>query len=76
LLVAAQRLNRPDLLEFVDQAVTWILAQAQQQGSCIGCSDLPSKVYNPGFFHGATGIGYQLLRIANPQLLSSVLLWQ
>ncbi len=76
LLVAAQRLNRPDLLEFVDQAVTWILAQAQQQGCCISCSDLPSKVYNPGFFHGATGIGYQLLRIANPQLLSSVLLWQ
>ena len=31
--------------------------------------------YNPGFFHGTAGIGYQLLRVADPRL-PSVLLWE
>ncbi|MBD2532835.1 type 2 lantipeptide synthetase LanM [Nostoc flagelliforme FACHB-838] len=73
LLVAAQKLNRPDLLEDVHQAVTHILTQVQAQGTFTLFPDLPPKVYNPGFFHGATGIGYQLLRIAYPSLLPSVL---
>ncbi|MBR8834882.1 MAG: type 2 lantipeptide synthetase LanM family protein [Stigonema ocellatum SAG 48.90 = DSM 106950] len=76
LQVAAQKLNRPDLLEFVHQAVTHIVIQAQAQGTFTLFPDLPPKVYNPGFFHGATGIGYQLLRIAYPSLLPSVLLWE
>ncbi|GAA6614417.1 type 2 lanthipeptide synthetase LanM family protein [Scytonema sp. NUACC26] len=76
LLLAAHKLDRPDLLEEVHQAVTHIVTQAQAQGTFTLFPDLPPKVYNPGFFHGATGIGYQLLRIAYPSLLPSVLLWE
>jgi type 2 lantibiotic biosynthesis protein LanM len=76
LLVAAQKLKRLDLLEFVHQAVTYIIAQAQAQSSFSFFPNLPPKVYNPGFFHGATGIGYELLRIAYPRVLPSVLLWE
>ncbi|WDD36986.1 type 2 lanthipeptide synthetase LanM family protein (plasmid) [Nostoc sp. UHCC 0926] len=76
LLVAAHKLDRPDLLEFVHQAVTYILTQAKAQGTFTLFPDLPPKVYNPGFFYGATGIGYELLRIAYPTLLPSVLLWE
>jgi type 2 lantibiotic biosynthesis protein LanM len=63
LLVAAQKLERPDLLQLVQKTVTLF-------------PNLPLKVYNPGFFHGATGIGYELLRIAYPSVLPSVLLWE
>ena len=76
LLVAAHKLDRPDLLKFLHQAVTHIVTQAQAQGTFTLFPDLPPKVYNPGFFHGATGIGYELLRIAYPSLLPSVLLWE
>ena len=76
LLVASQKLNRADLLEFVHQAVTHIVTQAQAQGTFTFFPNFPPKVYNPGFFHGATGIGYQLLRIAYPSLLPSILLWE
>ncbi|ARV58825.1 hypothetical protein BZZ01_09405 [Nostocales cyanobacterium HT-58-2] len=76
LLVAAHKLDRPDLLEFLHQALTHIVTQAQAQGTFSLFPDLPPKVYNPGFFHGATGIGYELLRIGYPSLLPSVLLWE
>lgn len=76
LLVAAQKLDRPDLEKVVYQTVTQIVTQAQERGTFTFFPDLPPKVYNPGFFHGATGIGYQLLRIAHPNMLPSVLLWK
>jgi lantibiotic modifying enzyme len=37
---------------------------------------LPRQVDNPGFFQGKAGIGYELLRMARPDLLPSVLLWE
>lgn len=76
LLVAAHKLDRFDLLQFVHQAVTYIIIQAQDRGTFALFSDLPPKVYNPGFFHGSTGIGYELLRLAYPSLLPSILLWE
>jgi lantibiotic modifying enzyme len=33
-------------------------------------------VYNPGLFQGMAGIGYQLLRLACPDELPSLLLWE
>ena len=76
LLVAAHKLNRPDLMEVVHQGVTKILTQAQAQGTFTLFANLPQLVYNPVFFHGTTGIGYELLRIAYPTVLPSVLLWE
>jgi lantibiotic modifying enzyme len=37
---------------------------------------LPKQVDNPSFFQGTAGIGYELLRMARPDLLPSVLLWE
>lgn len=33
-------------------------------------------MHSPGFFQGAAGIGYELLRLAHPDHLPSVLLWE
>ncbi|MDJ0713523.1 MAG: type 2 lanthipeptide synthetase LanM family protein [Prochloraceae cyanobacterium] len=76
LLVASEKLDRPDLEEFVGRAVTHTLNLSRSRGTFMVFPDLPPKVYNPGFFQGVTGIGYQLLRIAYPKLLPSVLLWE
>jgi lantibiotic modifying enzyme len=37
---------------------------------------LPRQVNTPGFFCGTAGIGYALLRLAYPDSLPCVLLWE
>jgi type 2 lantibiotic biosynthesis protein LanM len=76
LSIAAQKLELPELSEFVRLATTQIIDRANAKGSFLLFSQLEPLVYNPGFFHGTSGIGYQLLRIAYPSLLPSVLLWE
>jgi lantibiotic modifying enzyme len=39
-------------------------------------SDLPRTIYNPGLFQGAAGIGYALLRLAMPDMIPEILLWE
>lgn len=75
LLVASQKLNRPDLFDFAQKATTQIVKQAQERGRFNLVSPSVPFAYNPGFFQGTTGIGYQLLRLAYPDLLPSILLW-
>lgn len=38
--------------------------------------DMPLGNSNPGFFRGLSGIGYQYLRLAYPNILPSILLWE
>jgi len=33
-------------------------------------------IFNPGFFQGLSGIGYGLLRLAEPEKLDSVLIFE
>jgi type 2 lantibiotic biosynthesis protein LanM len=76
LLVAAQTLNCHQLLTTAHQATAVVLANARSQGTFTLSADGFPKVMNPGFFHGLSGIGYQILRLAEPSKLPSVLLWQ
>ncbi len=78
-LVAAEQLSQPELLDFARTHVTAVLNREEQAGSFF----LPHRPPGPnqnlfqwGFFHGLSGIGYELLRIACPEQLPSVLLWQ
>ncbi|MFP5270959.1 type 2 lanthipeptide synthetase LanM family protein [Coleofasciculus sp.] len=76
LLVAAQKLLRPDLVETVKKQANWMARRAKQGGGFHLFPQFPQDVYNPGFFQGTAGIGYELLRLAYPDLLPSVLLWE
>jgi type 2 lantibiotic biosynthesis protein LanM len=76
LLVAANRLSRLNLAE---EARTWawqIVGRAEKSGTFALHPLLPKSVSSPGFFQGTAGIGYELLRIAHPDMLPSVLLWE
>ncbi len=76
LLVAANRLARPDLAEVVGQWAWQMVARAEGSGTFALHPLLPKGLSSPGFFQGTAGIGYELLRIAHPERLPSVLLWQ
>ena len=73
LLTTAQKLSQPQLLDLAMKRAAQIVTLAQHRGDF---SYGQSIVYKPGFFQGASGIGYQLLRLAYPDQLPSVLLWE
>ena len=76
LLVGAQRCSRPDWYQVAFQNATSVVARAKCTGAYQLFPNLPNSVFNPGFFQGTAGIGYQLLRLAQPEQLPSVLLWE
>lgn len=69
LLEAARQLTRPRLLEEAQKKASLIVTTARKTDSFAG-------VYDPSFFRGIAGIGYELLRLTEPNLLPSVLLWK
>ncbi len=76
LLVAAQKLSRPQLQKAAQQQAAWVVARAAQTGTYQLFANLPGHVFSPNFFQGTAGIGYQLLRLAHPETVPSVLLWE
>ncbi len=76
LLIASQKLSRPDLLETARQKAAWVIAREEKNGGFQLFPNLTRYVYSPVFFQGTAGIGYTLLRLANPTILPSVLLWE
>lgn len=76
LLVAAHQLSRPELLEAAQKRAAWVVTRAAQADSFELFPHLHKDIFNPGFFLGTAGIGYELLRLAYPSLLPSVLLWE
>ncbi len=73
LMQAAQVLGRPELLQSAYDAAEQVLDRAQQTGTFTLFQNFPADIPYPGFFHGRAGIGYQLLRLAYPHRLPSVL---
>jgi lantibiotic modifying enzyme len=76
LVAASQRLKQPHLLEVARQWSSVVIRRSEQRGGFRLLSRLPRQAYNPGLFQGTAGIGYQLLRVAFPDQVPSVLLWE
>ncbi|NEO97894.1 MAG: type 2 lantipeptide synthetase LanM [Symploca sp. SIO2E9] len=72
--VAAQKLGNQEWLNIARKQAAWIVARsrANQEYSFFG--HLASSMLNPNFFKGSAGAGYQLLRLAYPDSLPSVLI--
>jgi type 2 lantibiotic biosynthesis protein LanM len=73
LFAAGRKLSQPELVETAMTRATQVVARAKQRGH-FGYG--LSLTFHPGFFQGASGIGYQLLRLAYPDQIPSVLLWE
>jgi lantibiotic modifying enzyme len=76
LLLAASKLSPSELGNKVQKQAAWVVERAKQVGAFYLFPELSGEVYNPGFFQGTAGIGYQLLRLAYPESFPSVLLWE
>src|SRR5205823_11480768 len=76
LLEIGRSLARPDLEAAAAASAAQVVARAQQTGSFAMHPSLPNGINCPGFFQGTTGIGYELLRLAYPDALPSVLSWK
>jgi lantibiotic modifying enzyme len=53
-----------------------LVRRASQLGDFHLVGDLPRQANNPGLYKGRAGIGYELLRLAFPKRLPSILLWE
>jgi type 2 lantibiotic biosynthesis protein LanM len=74
LLGAGPRLGLPAMEAAGRRLRSEVVCGALRRGRFLG--GLAGGVaFHPGFFQGTAGIGYQLLRAAEPELLPAVLLW-
>lgn len=72
MLVAADRLARPALADAAARLAAAVVRRARSRRSyATGIEDR----YTPGFLQGAAGVGYTLLRVADPRL-PCALLWE
>ena len=70
---ASQWLDRPDLLATAREQASWAIQRARAVGSYFYSPMLPPGTPYHGLFSGLAGIGYGLLRIADPKALPSLL---
>lgn len=73
-LEAARRLERPEWRDLARQQASWAIRRARQAGSYFYSDRLPPKIPYFGLFSGVSGIGYALLRLADPDALPSILM--
>lgn len=58
------------------QLAAQVIGRARAEGRYRVLRDAPDGLFTPGFMSGTAGIGYQLLRLAAPERVASMLLWQ
>ncbi|MGD1913931.1 MAG: type 2 lanthipeptide synthetase LanM family protein [Rivularia sp. (in: cyanobacteria)] len=75
-LFAGLQLGRLELIEIAQKQAAYVVNRAENIGYFQIFPSNFQGIYNPGFFQGMAGIGYELLRLAYPQELPSVLLWE
>lgn len=74
--VAAHKLSSPQWYNAAQELATKVVNRAEHLGKYELFANLPTSVFSPCFFQGMAGIGYQFLRLAYPDKLPSVLLWE
>lgn len=76
MLVASQKLSSSRWHSSAREVAAKVVHQAMKNGYYQLFSELPNTIHNPSFFQGAAGIGYQLLRLARPDIFPSVIMWE
>jgi lantibiotic modifying enzyme len=76
LLAVAQHFGRPDLLERAQKHASILVRRASHLGAFHVVTNLPRQANNPGLYQGRAGIGYELLRLAFPERLPCIMLWE
>jgi type 2 lantibiotic biosynthesis protein LanM len=75
LTVAAQLLGDQELLRSAQDGVAKMITMARSNSAYGFLPHFSSTRFSAGFYSGSVGLGYQLLRVADPQLLPSIAIW-
>jgi type 2 lantibiotic biosynthesis protein LanM len=75
LTVAAQLLGDQQLLRSAQDGVAKMITIARSNSAYGFLPHFLSTRFSSGFYSGSVGLGYQLLRVADPQLLPSIAIW-
>ncbi|HEX4488691.1 MAG TPA: type 2 lanthipeptide synthetase LanM, partial [Terriglobales bacterium] len=76
LVEASRRLGRPELLDEARRSASILVRRARQTGRYALFAQVPGVTDSLSLFQGTAGIGYQLLRLAEPHRVHCVLLWE
>lgn len=76
LLLASQQLSHSELLDIANKKAAQVLHRASYTGYFQLLPNLTAEIHNPSFCQGTAGMGYELLRLAYPDVIPSILLWQ
>ncbi len=74
LLEAGRIMNRPDLVQEANARMTMVIGRAENDGHYHCVNNGLTNVFSPSLFHGTAGIGYEILRLAYPDRIESILL--
>jgi lantibiotic modifying enzyme len=72
---AGRQKRNPDWSNAAVTLADQILRRAERDGRWHLLEELPVEAHLPGLFLGESGIGYQLLRLAEPERVPSVLMF-
>ncbi|MCC7044010.1 MAG: type 2 lantipeptide synthetase LanM family protein [Acidobacteria bacterium] len=73
LLVAGEQLGRADAVDAARALAVRVVDRARRRGHFkLSGAGTDYRVFDPGFFQGLSGVGYELLRLARPSGLPSV----
>ncbi len=75
LIEAARYKDCAGLLDVARREAGCMIRRAAREGGYRLHPALPAQAFIPGFFQGASGIGYELLRLVSPEATPSVFLW-
>jgi lantibiotic modifying enzyme len=76
LIESGRRLGRVELLDEARQRASVVVRRAARKRQYKLLAQAPGVADSLSLFQGTAGIGYQLLRLAHPDRLPSVLLWE
>ena len=76
ILYAALKTNDQDLMNEAFEKAGFVIERATKRGHYDIFADQTLDFFNPGFFQGLSGIGYEFLRLAFPDKFPSVLIFE
>jgi type 2 lantibiotic biosynthesis protein LanM len=76
MLYAGRRIGDAALADEALRLAGRVVARADAIGHYSFYPGAYGRLYDPSLFRGAAGVGYTLLRLAQPELLPSVLVWE
>jgi type 2 lantibiotic biosynthesis protein LanM len=73
---ASLEMNDPELMKIAMEGASQIITRAEKKGNYNILTGEAEEVFNPGFFRGISGIGYEFIRMAYPEKFPSVLIFK